>query len=308
MRNGRIAASLFLVFAAAHGGALRADPPTDAHDDPFAGKSVLYRAAATGKAGTFLSAVWVAGLADALRGGEACTIFVPTDEAFARLPEGTLKALLRPEGEKKLAELLKYHVIRGKVLAREITGDPRPRTLAGPPLTIAANAHGIAVNEATVLQADLEGRNGVVHLIDRVLMPPKDGVLAVAEKAGGFRVLLKAVEAAGLSDALAGDGPFTILAPTDEAFAKLGRSTTSELLKDKKKLARVLSYHVIPGKLTARELVARGAAPTLLKSDVRADVKAGRVVVNKSNVIASDLEASNGIVHAIDAVLIPVER
>jgi transforming growth factor-beta-induced protein len=305
MLDRRSAMTLAVCLLGFSGGRLQAGPPPAPHDAPYAGKSVVYRAASTGRAGLFVSAVWTSGLTDALRGGGPYTVFVPTDEAFARLPEATRLALLRPEGEEKLAEILKYHVIKGRILAAEITADPHPATLAGPPLTIAASKAGVAVNEATVVTTDLTCRNGVVHLIDRVLMPPADGVLDAAKEAGNFRVLLRAIEAAGLSGTLAGEGPFTVPAPTDEAFAGLGEGAIEGLLKDKPKLAAILRNHVIPGKLTARELAARTDVPTLLKAPVRPDIKAGRLVVKRSNVVAGDIEASDGIIHAIDAVLIP---
>jgi transforming growth factor-beta-induced protein len=307
MHYGRWAAMLALGLIATLDGGLRVGPPRDSHEDPLARKSVIYRAAATGKAGTFLSAVWVSGLTDALLGGEPCTVFVPTDEAFAKLPEGTVEALLKPENKEALKELLAYHVVPGKILAKDVGEKSRAKTLAGASLTLGASGSGIFVNESTVIQADVPARNGVIHAIDRVLAPGKSGLIETAEKAGQFKTLLAAVKAAKLDVALGGDGPFTVFAPTDEAFAKLGHETLDELLKPKNraKLQAILKYHVVEGKLSAREAFKTGEAETLQGQKVAVDLKDGRLAINDAKVLATDIAADNGVIHVIDSVLVP---
>ncbi|MFO0888095.1 MAG: fasciclin domain-containing protein [Isosphaeraceae bacterium] len=270
-------------------------------------RSVLKSLAASGKARTLLAALVASDLLDRLRGDGPFTIFAPTDDAFGKLPEGALESLLEPENKAKLVDVLSYHVVPGRYPASALASSPRLKTLGGGSLTIAANGRGVAVDGATVVRADLVGRNGVVHLIDRVLTPPADDILATAEKAGSFTTLRKALKAAGLEDALGGDGPFTVFAPTDEAFAKLGGEKLKALLKPSNRhlLAAVLKYHVVSGKVTARDAVTAGSAATLQGGKVTAGIKDGRLVINDARVIGSDIEARNGIIHAIDSVLIP---
>ncbi|MDJ0925082.1 MAG: fasciclin domain-containing protein [Acidimicrobiia bacterium] len=121
-----------------------------------------------------------------------------------------------------------------------------------------------------------------------------------------FTTLVTAVEAAGLVETLQGDGPFTVFAPTDDAFAALPEGTLDSLLADPEALAEVLTYHVVPGKVLAEDVVALSAATSVQGSDIAIEVVDGGVVLNGSaNVIATDVEASNGVVHVIDAVILP---
>ncbi len=131
---------------------------------------------------------------------------------------------------------------------------------------------------------------------------PKDIVdTAVAAK---FTTLVTAVKEAGLVDALKGEGPYTVFAPTDEAFAKLPKGTLEGLLKDKDKLKAVLLYHVVSGKVTAEQVVKLKSAKTLQGSSVKIDAAEG-VKINGSKVIKADVLTSNGVIHVIDTVLIP---
>jgi uncharacterized surface protein with fasciclin (FAS1) repeats len=132
-------------------------------------------------------------------------------------------------------------------------------------------------------------------------------VLGLAESKKKFGVLLSAIKAAGLEETLHEDGPLTILAPTDEAFEKLPRETLSSLLEpgNRARLTGILKYHLISGNRTARELVSAGRVKTLEGSTVEASIEDGRLLINGGKVVATDLKADNGIVHAIDTVLIP---
>ena len=129
-------------------------------------------------------------------------------------------------------------------------------------------------------------------------------LLETAKEAGNFTKLAKAVEAAGLSDTLQQQGPFTIFAPTDEAFDKLPPGTLDQLLKDKKRLAALLTYHVISGKVSSQEVAQMDHARTLQGSDVKFS-KNGGVHVEQANVVKTDIEASNGVIHVIDQVIEP---
>ncbi len=270
--------------------------------------SVLARAAATGNANKFVTAVYLGGLLETLRDDGPFTVFVPVDSAFDRIPNTNLQTLLKPENQKSLAEILKYHVVKGRIPASEITGKPTLKTLEGGSLTIAANAKGVAVNDATVLQTDIVGRNGIVHLIDRVLVPPPDDILETAAKAGKFRVLLKALEVTGLDEALAADGPFTVFAPTDDAFKMLGKGTLEELLNDRGKLADILKFHVIPGSFTKDELQSQKIPNNLIGKPLRFSTTAGQgFSVNGTKVAKADIKVANGVIHIIESVLLPAE-
>jgi len=134
---------------------------------------------------------------------------------------------------------------------------------------------------------------------------PKKDIVDTAAAAGSFTTLLVAAKAAGLVDALKSKGPLTVFAPTDEAFAKLPEGTIPALLKDKKKLAAILKYHVVSGKVMAADVVKLSSAKTLSGKKVHINVTCKGVMINKANVVKTDIETSNGVIHVIDTVLIP---
>ena len=132
---------------------------------------------------------------------------------------------------------------------------------------------------------------------------PKN-IIETAKDAGTFTTLIAAVDRAGLADTLAGEGPFTVFAPSDDAFAKLPDGTAESLLAEPAKLAKVLTYHVVPGRVTAAEARGLTAAPTV--NGERLAVSAnGAIEVDGAQVVTADIEASNGLIHVIDQVLIP---
>lgn len=135
----------------------------------------------------------------------------------------------------------------------------------------------------------------------------KKDVIDVAVENGSFNTLVTAVKAAGLVDTLKGEGPFTIFAPTDEAFAKLPGGTVETLLKpeNKDKLVSVLTYHVISGKVMAADVIKMASAKTIQGQMVKITLDGDSVMVNNANVIAADVKASNGVIHVIDNVLLP---
>ena len=132
-------------------------------------------------------------------------------------------------------------------------------------------------------------------------------IVDTAVAAGDFKTLAAALQAAGLVDTLKGTGPFTVFAPTDEAFAKLPARTVADLLKpeNKQKLISILTYHVVSGKVLAKQVVKLHEAKTLNGQDVKITVDGGKVMVNNANVIKTDILCSNGVIHVIDAVLLP---
>jgi uncharacterized surface protein with fasciclin (FAS1) repeats len=130
-------------------------------------------------------------------------------------------------------------------------------------------------------------------------------IVDTAVAAGSFKTLVAAVQAAGLVDTLKGDGPFTVFAPTDEAFAKLPKGTVEGLLKDKAALAKILTYHVVAGKVMAAQVVTMDQAMTVEGQNLKISAKAGDVRVGNARVTQADVEARNGVIHVIDTVLLP---
>lgn len=129
-------------------------------------------------------------------------------------------------------------------------------------------------------------------------------IVEVATSAGNFKTLVSALTAANLGDTLSGTGPFTVFAPTDAAFAKLPAGTVEGLLKDIPKLSKILTYHVVSGKVMAADVSKLGSAKTIEGSEVKIDTSKG-VKINDSMVVQADVAASNGVIHAIDTVLMP---
>jgi len=130
-------------------------------------------------------------------------------------------------------------------------------------------------------------------------------IVATASAAGTFNTLVAAVEAAGLVETLQSDGPFTVFAPTDEAFAKLPEGTVEDLIANPEKLRQILLYHVVPGKVMAADVVTLKSATTAQGSDVVILLADGGVQINQANVTATDIETSNGVIHVIDSVILP---
>ena len=129
-------------------------------------------------------------------------------------------------------------------------------------------------------------------------------IVDTAISAGSFTTLVKAVQAAGLVDALRSEGPFTIFAPTDEAFAKLPAGTLDTLLADKEKLAAVLTYHVVPGRLTASDVITKSELATLQGQDLKVSVGES-AMVDQAKIVKTDIVCSNGVIHVIDSVVVP---
>jgi len=262
-------------------------------------------------AGTFtklVAAVQAADLVATLKGAGPFTVFAPTDAAFAKLPAGTLDDLLAPANKAKLQAVLSYHVVAGKVLAADVVKLTKATTLQGSDVTVSVTGATVKINDATVTMTDVLASNGVIHVIDTVLIPPapKD-IVDTAVAAGTFTKLVAAVQAADLVTTLKGAGPFTVFAPTDAAFAKLPAGTLDTLLApaNKAKLQAVLSYHVVAGKVLAADVVKLTKATTLLGSDVTVSVTGSTVKINDATVTTADVLASNGVIHVIDTVLIP---
>ncbi len=271
---------------------------------------IVDTAVAAGKFKTLAAALGAADLVDTLKGEGPFTVFAPTDEAFAKLPAGTVETLLKPENKGKLAGILTYHVVPGRVLAKQVVGLKGAKTVNGQRVDISVNDGTVMVDGATVTATDIQCDNGVIHIIDSVILPADKNIPETAKAAGSFGTLLAAVGAADLAGVLSGEGPFTVFAPTDEAFAKLPEGTVATLLKpeNKQKLVDILKYHVVAGRVYSEDAVAAKTAKTLQGSPIGVSVSDSGAFINKAKLVATDIDAANGVIHVVDAVLLPPEK
>ena len=269
--------------------------------------TIVATAVAAGDFNTLAKALQVADLVNALEGTGPFTVFAPTDEAFAKLPAGTLESLLKPENKGQLQAILKYHVLSGKVMAKEVVGRSGAVTLNGQMVNFTSRDGKVMADNARIVKTDIACSNGVIHVIDAVILPASDNIVDTARKAEMFNALLIAATKAGLAETLAGEGPLTVFAPTDEAFAKLPEGTLQNLLKpeNREKLATILKYHVVSGRVYSPEALALGQAQTLAGQRITIKADGGAVRVNDAQVVKADLDVSNGVIHVIDTVLLP---
>lgn len=269
--------------------------------------NIVETAKSAGQFNTLLAAATAAGLAETLMGEGPFTVFAPTDEAFSKLPEGTVETLLKPENKKLLQSILLYHVVPAKVKAEKVVTLDNATTVNGQRADIRVRDGKVFVDGAQVTATDVMASNGIIHVIDTVLMPETRNLAEVAENAGSFGTLIAAAKAAGLVPVLTGEEAYTVLAPTDEAFQALGQRTITDLLKpeNKAKLAAILKYHVIPGRVYASDALKARNAETAQGGAVGFKETDGRVTVNNAQVVSADIEASNGVIHVIDTVLMP---
>jgi len=265
-------------------------------------KNIVQTAIAAGQFNTLVSLLTKAGLADTLATGGPFTVFAPTDAAFAKVPKATLAGLAKHPAQ--LKAVLLYHVVPGRVTASEVVKLSSAKTLEGSSVLIKANKSGVFVNQAKVTTPDVMASNGVIHVIDKVLIPPKN-IVATAKAAGKFATLTALLKKSGLAGTLAKKGPFTVFAPTDAAFAKVPKATLAALAKNKAKLRAVLLYHVVKGQVTAGQAMKLRSAKTLEGKSLKIRVKGGKVIVGGATVTKADVLASNGVIHVINKVLIP---
>ncbi len=285
---------------------------SDAKDkakDYSAKKSNLVETAiSAGQFSTLATALTEAGLIETLSNEGPFTVFAPTDEAFKQLPEGALDSLL--QDKEALKNVLLYHVVKGKVKAEDVVKIDEAKTVSGKKVDVNVKDGNVYVNKAKVVKTDIMASNGVIHVIDKVLLPPKADVIEssivdVAVAAGDFTTLAKALKAADLAETLdTTEGPYTVFAPTDAAFAKLPEGTLASLLANKEQLKSILLYHVVSGEVTADQVVKLSSAETLAGKSVTINTQDG-VKVNNANVLKTDIKADNGVIHVIDTVLVP---
>lgn len=265
---------------------------------------IVDTAVADGRFTTLAAALQAAGLVDALKGEGPFTVFAPTDDAFAKLPEGTVEALLADIPA--LSDILLYHVAEGQLFAADVLALEKIETLQGKSAKISLMDGKAMIDGVEIIITDILTSNGVIHVIDSVIIPQKD-IVETAVADGRFTTLAAALEAAGLVETLKGEGPFTVFAPTDDAFAKLPAGTVEDLLKPEnlETLKNILLYHVVEGKVMASDVITLESAETVLGQELTVRVEDGKVYINDAEVIITDIETYNGVIHVIDSVLLP---
>merc|ERR1712195_274490 len=256
------------------------------------------------------------------------TVFAPTNDAFGALPAGVLDSLLKPENKNTLVDILTFHVLSGQVLSTDLAASQEVATVEGKMIKITADASGVKVGanlEATVVAADNLATNGVAHIIDAVMLPPSAltaaptlNIVELAESVDSLSTLVAAVVAGDLVTTLSSPGPFTFFAPTNDAFAALPAGTLASwmLPENKGTLVDILTYGMLKGKTLTTDLGPSQEVASVLfwgppmdqGATLLIKVRSGAVTVNGDNVVAADNEATNGLIHVIDGVLMPKGR
>lgn len=232
------------------------------------------------------------------------TILAPTDEAFNALPEETVAALLKPEGRETLRTILQHHVVLGAASSGDVLNRRSLTSAIGQ--TLAVNDLAQTIGGAGIVATDVAFDGGVVHVIDAVLMPETRSITKLAVANDELQTLVAAVQAAGLARQFGGDsGPWTVFAPVDSAFAKLPEGTVASLLErgNRRALTDILGLHVVPGRIAARDLLAKRQLTTLMGQPIAVKLVDRKLQVGGATVTTADIQASNGVVHLIDGVI-----
>lgn len=267
----------------------------------FPDKTIVELIVEDGRFTSLVGALQATELVEPLTGAGPFTVFAPTDDAFA--------ALETIPGAETLKEILLYHVASGRFNTSQLLQEEMVASLQGENIKVSLNDNNeIVINDTVkLLSANIGGSNGVIQVIDAVLLPPSfetlQSIVEIAVNTPELSTLVGALQAAELVEALSGDGPFTVFAPTNDAFATLETIPSGDALKE------VLLYHVTAGKFTAEDLLQKQTVTTLQGDEVSIEIdESGNVLLNGNIKVAiSDIEASNGIIHVIEGVLLPTE-
>lgn len=303
-----------VLFAAALGASTTLLQACGGGDDEHE-RNIVELAQATPDLSILVEAVVAADLVGTLSTG-SLTVFAPTNAAFAALLTelGVTKAALLAD-KPLLQAVLAYHVLATRVPSGQVPLGKAITPLSGGVFKVESMG-GLKITDgrnrvSTITATDIQASNGVIHLVDRVLLPANKDIVATAQALPQFSILVEAVVAAGLVPTLQGPGPFTVFAPTDAAFAalltELGVSKAA-LLADTALLTKVLTYHVLPGRVLKAE-VPVGAAITTVQGETFT-IDAGLKITDQNKrvtaIVATDVFASNGVIHVVDRVLLPV--
>jgi len=286
------------------------------NDDEVHQPNIVETATANPSFSILVEAVTAAGLADTLSGPGPLTVFAPTNDAFALLLTelGVTKAQLLAN-KPLLTAVLTYHVVPAKVLKAGVPLGKAVTTVQGGIFKVDAVGSDLVITDgrnrtSKITTADLMASNGVIHVIDKVILPANKNIVETAQALTDFSILVEAVVAANLQGALSGTGPLTVFAPTNAAFAALLTElgvTKAQLLADVPLLTKVLTYHVVSGRVLKADVPVGAAITTLQTGTFTVD---GTLAITdqrarKSNIVATDVLASNGVIHVIDKVLMP---
>ena len=278
--------------------------------DPVVLSDIPTIAQSTGVHDSLVAALTKANLVATLQGDGPFTVFAPTDQAFT--DAGIDLATFETEEEiATLTDILLYHVASGAVASTDVTDGLTVTMVNGDNATFTVTADAVTIEGATVTTADVIASNGVVHIIDKVLMPPADPVVlsdipTIAQSTGVHDSLVAALTKANLVATLQGDGPFTVFAPTDEAFTNAGIDLDTFVTDEEiATLSDILLYHVFSGAVASTD-VTDGLTVAMVNGDNASfTVTAAGVTIEGANVVTADVTASNGVVHVIDKVLTP---
>jgi uncharacterized surface protein with fasciclin (FAS1) repeats len=305
-----VAVSTVALVAACGGG-------DDDHPPPPAPVNIVETAKADPQFSILVEAVVAADLATTLSGPGPFTVFAPTNTAFANLLTelGITKDALLAD-KPLLTSVLTYHVVSGKVAKADVPLGKPIATVQGDIFKIDAVGSGLVITDgrnrtSNIVATDVAASNGVIHVIDKVLLPPDKTIVETAVASSPeFSILVEAVTAANLVDTLSSTGPFTVFAPTDAAFGALLTElgiTKAELLANTALLDKVLKYHVVSGRVLKAEVPV--ATPITTVETETLTVSAGFVITDQrgrtSNIVATDILTKNGVIHVIDKVILP---
>lgn len=283
---------------------LPSEPPTNVDPPVDMVGTVVDIAVGDENFSQLVAALQSANLVDILSTAGPFTVFAPTDaafDAFEAANPGVLASLTTEE----LTSILTYHVVGSQVMSSDLVSGALAETLQGGHVGITLN-DSVMINDATVETADIAASNGVIHVIDSIMLPPGGDIVDVALEAGAFTQLAGALTAAGLVDTLKSEGPFTVFAPTDAAFEAFEAANPGVLESlSTEQLTDILLYHVSTGWVGAADLSDGMIVPTqLVGRDLTIDLSNG-VRVNTSNVTDANILTSNGVIHVINEILLP---
>jgi uncharacterized surface protein with fasciclin (FAS1) repeats len=292
-------------------------------------KNIVQTAVAAGKFKTLVSLVKKAGLAGTLSAPGNLTVFAPTDQAFANLKKRDPALYNKVATDRQLLRsVLTYHVVGKRIPAAAALAAARKgqkvKTVQGESIALSLKSGKIVLNGAArVVTADVKASNGVVHAINAVIVPPSlsqptapaptQSIVQIAAGNPEFSTLVSLVQKAGLVDAISAPGPFTVFAPTNEAFAKLAKAapaTYAAVVADPALLAKVLTYHVVAGDVRSASAISvarqNGTVKALEGESISLSLKDGKLTLNGSaTVVTADIRATNGVIHVIDTVIVP---
>jgi uncharacterized surface protein with fasciclin (FAS1) repeats len=285
-------------------------------DDQDQPANIVQAAQKDGRFSVLVEAVQAAGLADTLAAPGPLTVFAPTNDAFAALLTelGLTKDQLL-SNKPLLTAVLKYHVVSGSVSSAQVPLGKAITPAAGGFFKVDKTGADLIVTDgrnrtSKIVQADIAASNGVIHAIDKVLLPADKTIVQTAAANANFSILVEAVNAAGLAGTLGGTGPFTVFAPTNAAFGALLTElgiTKDQLLADKLLLTKVLTYHVVPALVLKADVQFNTPVKTVegetfeINQALAITDRRGR----KANITATDILALNGVVHVVDKVILP---